>query len=267
MNVIVILFCLFCAVFTNPITININMDSSELNTNSTDTLLVAQAAGNDTSEVQSSESESSESVESASSDSTSEESDSIESNEHTEMLVETRDDSMGSEENVRKSWVRVFATVIKSASVEDNSTEVTSQQPELINKLAEKQPLIQVPTSKTQKQSGHCVSESSSESAESTDRTALMTDTVDSSSQSLSSESNETSSSEASDSGSDSAHSSQSHEDSHSAELKQLKHCVNGTHSCESQEYFFQDIGDDANYSVDNLMVPDEDERELSLRR
>uniref|UniRef100_A0A096M5U2 Secretory calcium-binding phosphoprotein 1 n=1 Tax=Poecilia formosa TaxID=48698 RepID=A0A096M5U2_POEFO len=41
-------------------------------------------------------------------------------------MAETKDNSMGSEENVRKSWVRVFPSIIEGASGEDNtSTEVT----------------------------------------------------------------------------------------------------------------------------------------------
>lgn len=43
--------------------------------------------------------------------------------------------------------------------------------------------------------------------------------------------------------------------------------CVNATESCESDEYFFQGIGDDGLYTVDNLMAPDDGERELQLRR
>lgn len=276
MNAInVIFFCLICAIFANPIIVDTTLDSLEKDTNSTETFLVAQSLGNGTSDSQSSESESSESVESESSDTTSEESDSVESNE-TELLVETRDDSMGSEENVRKSWLRVFATVVRDTSVEDNSTEAKDQTEILNNKLTVKQ-TIQPPTVKTLKQSSNAKvalvqkatvqSDSSSESAESTDNTAPVTFTADSS-QSASSESNETSS-EASDSASDSAQSSSSEDSSNSdsRELTPIKDCVNGTQSCESQEYFFQDIGDDANYSVDNLMVPDEDDRELSLRR
>lgn len=272
MNTIMICCSLIAAIFANPITITIDLESPEQQTNSTETLLVAQSSGNGTSDFQSSESESSESVESESSDDTSEESDSVESNE-TELLVETRDDSMGSEENVRKSWVRVFATVVRDTSMEDNSTEVKGQ-PESLTK---EEQTIQPPTVNTLKQSSSAKvalvqkvtaeSDSSSESAEST---AVQAFTVDSS-QSSSSESNETSSA-ASDSDSDSASNSaqsseSSEEDSNSRELSPIKDCVNGTQSCESQEYFFQDIGDDANYSVDNLMVPDEDDRELSLRR
>lgn len=63
---------------------------------------------------------------------------------------------------------------------------------------------------------------------------------------------------------------SETSEASDSGELKQMKiqDCVNGTQSCESsEEYFFQDIGDDGHVSVDHLMVPDDDDRELSLRR
>ncbi|CAL1601387.1 unnamed protein product [Knipowitschia caucasica] len=271
MKVIVIFACLFCAIVANPITIKINLDSSEINTNSTETLFIAQSSGNETSGIQSSESESSESVESASSDNTSEESDSLESNENLEMLAETRDDSMGSEENIRKSFVQVYSTVAQNNSVEDNSTEV--KQPELLVKLSEKQP-ISAPTAKTMKQKVLSlleskttgVSSSSSESAEIPRTTGLITVTADSSE---SSESNETSSS--SSESSESSHSSQSDENSNSsntsAEVRNITQCVNGTQSCESEEYFFQDIGDDANYSFDNMMVPDEDERELSLRR
>lgn len=43
--------------------------------------------------------------------------------------------------------------------------------------------------------------------------------------------------------------------------------CSNSTESCESDEYFFQGIGDDGLYTVDNLMAPDDGERELQLRR
>ncbi|KAJ0033739.1 hypothetical protein NQD34_000846 [Periophthalmus magnuspinnatus] len=274
MNAFIIFFCFFCAVCANPITVNIDLDPSAPDTNLTEPLLITQLSGNDTSESQSSQSQSSESVESASSDSTSEESDSVESNENTEMLVETRDDSMGSEENIRKSWVRVFATVVRDASTEDNSTEVKDQQ--ILNKLAAQQPMI-TPTVKTLKQSNNPIvsllqkaqaaSTSSSESAESTDNTALIMAATADSSQSVSSESNETSSSSEA---SDSMQSSESDEDSNvsdSAELNQIINCVNGTQSCESEEYVFQDIGDDANYSVDNLMVLDKDDRELSLRR
>ncbi|XP_055013814.1 secretory calcium-binding phosphoprotein 1 isoform X2 [Boleophthalmus pectinirostris] len=287
MNIFLISVCLFCAVFANPI-INLDLDSPALDKNTTETLLVAQSSGNDTSSSasessesvespsseNSSESESVESVESASSESTPEESDSVESNENTQMLVETSDDSMASEENVRKSWVRVFATVVRDGSAEDNSREMKDQQPEKLSKLSEKQPMM-APTTKTLKQSGvsllqnaQAVSETSSESSESNNHTPLiMTATADSS-QSASSESNETSSSSSSSEAEpDSVQSSESHEDSDSAEMNQIKNCVNGTQSCESEEYVFQDIGDDANYSVDNLMVLDEDDRELSLRR
>lgn len=63
--------------------------------------------------------------------------------------------------------------------------------------------------------------------------------------------------------------SSETSEASDSGEIKQIKSpCVNGTQSCESsEEYFFQDIGDDGHFAVDHLMVPDDDDRELSLRR
>lgn len=57
-------------------------------------------------------------------------------------------------------------------------------------------------------------------------------------------------------------------EASDSAESNQINapDCVNGTASCESEEYFLQGIGDDGHAAVDYLMVLDDDERELSLR-
>lgn len=283
MKAIIISFCLIWAVYANPIFFNAALESHEREVNSTESLSLSQSSENDTLELQSSEesisnqSSSSESSESSESESlennTSEESnsDSVESDVQTDLLVETRDDSMGSEENIRKSWVRVFATVVQDLSAEDNSTEVKGQPQLTSNKMTEKQP-TPGSTVKTSKQRKMALVEkptdssvSSSESADSSDSTALTVVTADSS-QSLSSESNETSEA------SDSAQSSESVEDSDgsdSTELGQLKvkDCVNGTQSCESEEYFFQDIGDDAHYSVDNLLVPDEDDRELSLRR
>ena len=90
------------------------------------------------------------------------------------------------------------------------------------------------------------------------------------SSESTSSESNQTNeTSEESDSSSEESKSLEDSNASDSDELQQIKapDCVKGTQSCESEEYFFQDIGDDAQYSVDNLMMPEEAERELRLRR
>lgn len=70
---------------------------------------------------------------------------------------------------------------------------------------------------------------------------------------------------------SDSSESSETSESSESNEMGQIqtKDCVNGTQSCESEsdEYFFQGIGDDSNFIVDSLMAPDDSERELHLRR
>lgn len=62
---------------------------------------------------------------------------------------------------------------------------------------------------------------------------------------------------------------SESSESSESNETGQINtvDCVNATESCESDEYFFQGIGDDGLYTVDNLMAPDDGERELQLRR
>lgn len=65
-----------------------------------------------------------------------------------------------------------------------------------------------------------------------------------------------------------SSESTETSEASDSTESNQIRApaCVNGTASCESEEYFLQGIGDDGHAAVDHLMVPDDDERELSLR-
>ena len=156
----------------------------------------------------------------------------------------------------------MFASVIGGLSAEDNSssTEVTGQS----DHLTEKQP-----TGTTLKQGADTNLQLVQTPTDSSDTTSESADTSESavSSESTSSESNETNeTSEASDSASESVEDSNA---SDSSELQQITthDCVNGTQSCESEESFFQNIGDDAHYSVDNLMVPDEDERELSLRR
>lgn len=169
--------------------------------------------------------------------------------------------------SLRQSWVRVFASVIKALSAEDNSsTEVPGGQSD---QLPEKRP-TQTSTASNGDRNLQLVdkpadsSDTTSESADTGEVTAVTAATSDSS-ESNSSESNETSET------SDSSDASESAEDSNASDsMEQLKTpgCVNGTESCESEEYFFQDIGDDGHHhSVDNLMVPDEDERELFLRR
>lgn len=72
-----------------------------------------------------------------------------------------------------------------------------------------------------------------------------------------------------SDETSETSETSESSESSESSERGQVPpvDCGNSTESCESDEYFFQGIGDDGLYTVDNLMAPDEGERELHLRR
>ncbi|CAB1432303.1 unnamed protein product [Pleuronectes platessa] len=238
MKITIITICLIGAVFANPISLNAVLDTSELDSNSTESASVSQSSENNTSEQSSEESTSnqstdSESLESTSEDKTSEESDSqSDESDKSQSMTETRDNSMSSEENVRRSWVPVFH-VVQDLSGEDNSssTEVKGQGEQL-----------STPEPTT----------SSSESSDTSEATTAPT-----TSESSSSESNETS------------ESSESPEDSDSAEVQQMKtsDCVNGTQSCESEEHFFHDIGDDAHYGVDNLMVPDDDERELTLRR
>ncbi|XP_034544639.1 secretory calcium-binding phosphoprotein 1 [Notolabrus celidotus] len=285
MKVTIITFCLIGAVFANPISFSAVLLSSELDSNSTESVSVSQSSENDTSELKSSEenisnssqSSESQSVESTSEDTTSEESNSLsDEDDVSDSLAETRDDSMGSEENVRQSWVRVFASVIKILSAEDNSTEVKGHSME----LNEKQP-SHTSNSATFKHrdnmaQGHTDLQLVDATSDSSDTTSESTDTSDStgetaatseSSQSASKESNETNETSEDSDSSDASKSAEDSNASDSTELTQIKDCVNGTESCESDEYFFQDIGDDAHYSVDNLMVPDDDEREFTLRR
>lgn len=126
-------------------------------------------------------------------------------------MAETSDNSMASEENIRKNLILELSDNLGSISSEENSTESNSLE-------------LGGPSNTS--------------------------DVTAASSESASSESTETS--EASD----------------SAESNQIRapDCVNGTASCESEEYFLQGIGDDGHAAVDHLMVPDDDERELSLR-
>ncbi|KAI4832645.1 hypothetical protein KUCAC02_015607 [Chaenocephalus aceratus] len=211
---------------------------------------------------QSSESESSEST--SEDKQTSEESNS-QSDEDVaiDLMIETRDDSMGSEENIRKSWVQRFASVIKDLSAEDNSRMEIRAQPD---HLTEKQPTLTSSRESTSHESTSRESTSSeSTSSESTSRESTSREST--TSESTSSESDQTNeTSEESDSSSEESKSLEDSNASDSDELQQIKapDCVKGTQSC---EYFFQDIGDDAQYSVDNLMMPEEAERELHLRR
>lgn len=67
---------------------------------------------------------------------------------------------------------------------------------------------------------------------------------------------------------SDSNETDETSESSESSEMGQIQtDCGNATESCESEEYFFQGIGDDGQFSVGNLLAPDESERELHLKR
>lgn len=149
-----------------------------------------------------------------------------------------------------------MASVTKVHSAEDNSSSSSSAevrgQPEQLTELRLGNTtdllLTDGPTDS---------SDTTSDSADTTELTAAA------SSQSTSSESDETSET------SETSEASDSSDASDSSELQHVKthDCVNGTQSCESEEDFFQVIGDDTHYSVDHLMVPEEDERELSLRR
>lgn len=103
----------------------------------------------------------------------------------------------------------------------------------------------------------------------SSDSTSDSTETTAATSDSNASSSSESIESKESSESSDASMSTEDSNASDSTELERLKvtDCVNGTQSCESEEDFFQTIGDDAHFSVDNLSVPDEDEKELMLRR
>ncbi|KAM9770274.1 secretory calcium-binding phosphoprotein 1 isoform 1-T1 [Menidia menidia] len=279
MKVTFLTFCLIGSVFANPIFHNVWV-SNELDSNSTESLSVSQSSENSTSELQSSEentsnqSSESESLESTSEDTTSEESNSESDEDNVaDSMAETQDNSMGSEENVRKqSWVRVFASVVKVLSTEDNtSAEVKGHSDHLSNELAINPPShtstqnkaleshANLPLQNNPTDSSDTTSDTTSDSAETSDSTAATAATSDSS-QSTSSESQESNSSEDSESTEDS-------NASDSTELQQVKDCVNGTQSCESQEDFHQSVGDDAHFSLDHMMVPDEDDREFRLRR
>nr|XP_020457826.1 lisH domain-containing protein C1711.05-like isoform X2 [Monopterus albus]XP_020457827.1 lisH domain-containing protein C1711.05-like isoform X2 [Monopterus albus] len=287
MKVTIITFCLIGAVFANPIPYNVISESSALDSKTSESSSLSQSSENDTSELQSSEENTSDqSSESESLESLSEDKTSVESNDQSveddqtdsQPIVETRDNSMGSEENVRKSWAQVFASAVKVLSAEDNSsTEVKGQH--LNIELTEKQPTptstgntfkqwtitLQGRTNLPKAESPSDSSDTTSDSSDSSDITAVTAVSSESS------ESSESTSSESSgtEETSDSSESTEDCDANDSTEMKQIKakDCVNGTQSCESEEYFFQDIGDDAHFSVYNLMVPNENERELSLRR
>ncbi|XP_038128322.1 secretory calcium-binding phosphoprotein 1 [Cyprinodon tularosa] len=265
MKVIIITFCLFGAAFANPILHNI-LVSAESASNSTESLPVLESSENNTSELQSSEentsnqSSESESMESTSEDKTSEESNSqSDENDKMNSLFETKDNSMGSEENVRKqNWVRVFASVVKGESAEDKGHPEHQS-----NELSDKQQIhtktVQIST--VSEKSG----DTTSDSADTSDVKAAASDSSDSTS-SESQESQETSDTKSSSAASESTEDSDA---SDSAEMNQVreKDCVNSTQSCESEEYFLQSIGDDAHSTGEHLLVPDEEDRELRLRR
>ncbi|XP_029015061.1 secretory calcium-binding phosphoprotein 1 [Betta splendens] len=266
MKLSLVILCLIGAVFANPIPYNAVLETSELEANTTESLSLSQSSENDMSQHQNSaentseQSSESESLETTSEDTTSEESNSQsdESNQITQDLIsETRDDSMGSEENVRKNLVPMLAKVANALSAEDdNSTEVKGQ-PDLSNEQTDKLPAFtafkQGAAAAQPADTPAGSSDTTSESAESSDVTTAAPDS------SSSSESNESS---------DESRSPEDSGASDSAELPQIRAqpCGNATQSCESEEVF-QAIGDDGHHPVDTLMAPDEEEMELSLRR
>ncbi|XP_071753143.2 secretory calcium-binding phosphoprotein 1 [Centroberyx gerrardi] len=285
MKVTIVTFCLIGAVFANPILYNVDVEPNGLETNMTLSLSDSQSSESDTSELQSSEentsnqSSESESLESTSEDKTSEESDSQSDEDTTLTMGETQDNSLGSEENLRKGWIRLFASVVRVLSAEDNSsTEVKGQSDHLGNKQTQAShpstsTAFRWRASTAQGNTNLTLVESNTDSSDTSDSAGVTDATSESSdSDSTSSESDETSeNSDSSRESSESAEESDASDASDSADLEQAtaKDCVQGADStgCDSEEYFFQDIGDDAHHPVGHLMVPEEDDRELSLRR
>ncbi|KAF7663995.1 hypothetical protein LDENG_00193650 [Lucifuga dentata] len=280
MKAIIVTFCLIGTIFANPILYSVILEPNGIGTNMTESLSSSQSSESDTSELQSPEENSSnqssesESSENTLEDKTSEENDSQSVEDGADSMAETRDNSMSSEENIRKSWVQLFPSVIGVLSAEDNSsTEVKGQSDPLSIELTAKLPTqtstntifrLRVHTNQAEVGSPTDINDTSSDSTDTSDFTGVKAATSESSS----SESNETS--EASDS-SDASKSTEDSNTSDSTELEQIKarDCQQGADStdCESEEYFLQDIGDDAHHSVDDLMVPEEEHRELNLQR
>lgn len=332
MKITIVLLCLVGAVFTNPILFKATMEPREFESNVTQSSSASQSSdqsntselqsseentSEDTSEDQTSESESeseSESLESNSEDESSEESQSqsLENKTVSHEMGVTRDNSLGSEENVRKGWIRMFAKVVQIKSPEDTSrSDVKGQQTTAAATVSqgdtkvrsdEDGSLVDIISRMVDAQSatGHnksCeiievgdtsnlakINTDSSESSDTSegDTSNLAKTNTDSSESSDTSEGDtnnlakaNTDSSESSETSetSDSSESSESTEsdDSDSDQKQQLnpKDCQRGVDidaDCDSEEYFFQDIGDDAHYPVDNLMMPEE-VHELHLRR
>ncbi|CDQ85551.1 unnamed protein product [Oncorhynchus mykiss] len=328
MKITVVIFCLVGAVYANPILYKAILEQSELeSSNMTQTQRLSSSASqsphqSDTSELKSSEESTSEDQssesesESLESNSESSESHSLESESQSledrqtdsNAIGDTRDNSQGSEENIRKNWIRVFAVRVLSA--EDNSSfEVKGQLDLPTNQGAVKQSTLSPTTLTTNhSQPGDTVqsnaalalvesflkaSGSLSETSVSIDTsdvsavtgnvstvtsdvstvnfdirdTSNIKDTSDSSESSESSESSDTSDTSDSSNTSDSKESDTS--ESEERHQSQATDCQQGVHStaCDSEEYFIQDIGDDGHYPMDDLLMPEEEHRELSLRR
>ncbi|XP_067107049.1 secretory calcium-binding phosphoprotein 1 [Osmerus mordax] len=303
MKITTVILCLVGAVSANPILHRVDMEPCVSESNATQSLSGSQSSdqsdtselqsseentSEDTSENQTSESESeSESLESNSDDESSEKSQSQslqDTNTSHEMGV-TSDNSLGSEENIRKSWIRMFANVIQVLSPKVNGSVKVKGQPDHQN-VEEGEQLhtsIHTTTAMTVNRKGTTVPsngdiflvESISQPLDGQIATIPREDHDDREGCDISnvpeantdsSESSETS--EASDS-SDTSESTES-ETSDSADTQQMetRDCRGGVDStaCDSDEYVFQDIGDDAHYPVEHLMMPEE-VHELHLRR
>lgn len=198
-------------------------------------------------------------------------------------IGETSDINLGNGENIRKGWIRVFASFVQVLSTDDKSSiEVRHQPNQVATKETEKQ-LHHTPTTTaiafghttatTQNTGGLSLEESlskgldilgaqaiyseSNDSSESSDSSSLISSNADSSKSGENTSSESSESDESSDS------------DSEEKQQRLSKDCLQGANStaCESEEYSFQEIGDDSHAPVDHLMVPDEEDRELRLRR
>uniref|UniRef100_A0A3P9JTU2 Uncharacterized protein n=1 Tax=Oryzias latipes TaxID=8090 RepID=A0A3P9JTU2_ORYLA len=160
----------------------------------------------------------------------------------------------------QQSWVKVFSSVGHVSSAEDNTSREVEGHSEGVSKE-----LTHISVTAGSRTNLPLLEKPIDSSSDSTDLAAANSNSTESDS-SESQESEETSdSSDASKSSKESDESDES--DSAESEQFKAKDCVNGTQSCESEEYFVQSVGDDAHFSVHGLMMPDEENMELRLRR
>lgn len=181
-----------------------------------------------------------------------------------------------------KGWIRVFESFVEVLSTDDKSSiEVKRQPNQVASKETDKR--LHHTTTTTAIAFGHttattqntgslsiekslskgldilgvqAIYSESNDSSESSDSSSLISSNADSSKSGDNTSSESSESDESSDS------------DSEEKRQRLSKDCLQGANStaCESEEYSFQEIGDDSHAPMHHLMVPDED-REFSLRK